>query len=104
MHLLLDEQNISTDAKYTLDGYLEQQLTVLNPLCTHFEVKYGNSKNHTLLQFIDFVSNTFYRNLEKHDETSVDNAVMLLDSICGKRLFDFSESRNTKVYLGKNTS
>ena len=104
MHILLDEQNISTDAKYTLDGYLEQQLTVHNPLCSHFEVKYANSKDHALLQFIDFVSNTFYRNLEKHIETSVDNVLMLLDHVCGKRLFDFSENHDTKVFLGKNIS
>jgi hypothetical protein len=89
MHIILDEQNIATDAKYTLDGYLEQQLTVVNPLCDHFHVKYADSKNHTLLQFIDFVSNTFYRNLEKHDATSNDNVKRLMDCICGKKLFIF---------------
>ena len=101
MHILLDEQNISTNAKYTLGGYLEQQLTVFNPLCNHFEAKYANSKDHDLLQLIDFISNTFYRNLEKHDETSVDNAQLLLNCVCGKKLFDFSISHDIKVYVGK---
>ena len=103
MHILLDEQNIATDAKYTLDGYLEQQLAVVNPLCNRFEVKYADSKNHALLQFIDFVSNTFYRNIEKHIETSVDNAKMLLDCVCGKRLFDFSVNHGIEIYLGKKS-
>ena len=102
MHIILDEQNISTDAKYMLDGYLNQQLTIINPLCDRFEAKYADSKNHPLLQLIDFISNTYYRNLEKHIEESVENAVMLLDCVCGKRLFDFSVQHDIRVYLGKN--
>lgn len=66
IRILLDEQNISTDAKYTLDDYLEQHFTVLDPLCNSVDVKYTDSKNHAMIQLIDFISNSFYRNLEKH--------------------------------------
>lgn len=42
MHLIIDEQNIATDAEYTLDGYLNQHLTVINPICNHFDVIFLN--------------------------------------------------------------
>jgi hypothetical protein len=99
MHILLDEQNIATDATYTLDGYLQQHLTVENPLCDHFDVKYADSKEHSLLQFIDFVSNSFYRNLEKKDRTSCNNIKTLLPCVCGQRLFDFSSSHNLELFF-----
>lgn len=99
MYIIIDEQNIATDAKYTLDEYLEQHFTIFNPLCHHFDVKYANSKNHALLQFIDFVSNTFYRNLEKHDKTSIENVKNLLTHVCGGRIFDFSTNHDTKLML-----
>ena len=99
MHMVIDEQNIATDADYTLDGYLNQQLNVLNPICNHFDVTYVDSKYHPLVQFIDFVSNTFYRNLEKHDKTSIQNIKLLQDCLCGKRIFDFSTNHDTKLFL-----
>lgn len=39
IRVLIDEQNISTDAKYTLDDYLEQHFTIMNPLCRTVDVK-----------------------------------------------------------------
>ncbi len=99
MHMVIDEQNIATDADYTLDGYLNQQLNIVNPICNHFDVTYVDSKYHPLVQFIDFVSNTFYRNLEKHDKTSIQNIKLLQDCLCGKRIFDFSTNHDTKLLL-----
>lgn len=99
MRILLDEQNISTDAKYTLGDYLEQHFTVLNPLCNSVDVKYTDSKNHSMIQLIDFISNTFYRNLEKHDRTSIETVKMLLPYVCGGKIFDFSTNHDTKLLL-----
>ncbi len=99
MHLIIDEQNIATDAEYTLEGYLNQHLTILDPLCNHFDVMYSDSKNHALIQLIDFVSNTFYRNIEKHDKTSIQNIKLFQDCLCGKRIFDFSTNHDTKLFL-----
>lgn len=99
MHLIIDEQNIATDAEYTLDGYLNQHLTVINPLCNHFDVIYSDSKNHALIQLIDFISNTFFRNIEKHDRTSIQNIKLLQDNLCGGRFFDFSTNHDTKLFL-----
>lgn len=99
MRLIIDEQNIATDAEYTLDGYLNQHLTVINPLCNHFDVMYADSKNHALIQLIDFISNTFYRNIQKHDRTSIQNIKLFQNNICGGRFFDFSTDHDTKLYL-----
>ena len=99
MHLFIDEQNIATDAKYTLDGYLNQHLTIIKPICDCFEVRYSDSKNHLLIQLVDFISNTFYRNIEKHDEISKETVKILLDEVCGNRIFDFSTEHDTKLFL-----
>lgn len=99
IRILIDEQNISTDAKYTLDDYLEQHFTVMNPLCRTVDVKYTDSKNHSMIQLIDFISNTFYRNLEKHDKTSIETVKMLLPFVCGGKIFDFSTNHDTKLLL-----
>ena len=99
MHLIIDEQNIATDAEYTLDGYLNQHLTVINPICNHFDVVYSDSKNHALIQLIDFISNTFFRNIEKHDRTSIQNIKILQDNLCSGRFFDFSANHDTKLFL-----
>jgi hypothetical protein len=100
-HMIIDEQNIATDAVYTLEEYLNQQLNIVDPICNHFDVKYVDSKYHPLIQLIDFISNTFYRNLEKHDNTSIQNIRLLEKVLCGGRIFDFSKNHNTKLYLGK---
>lgn len=99
IRILIDEQNISTDAKYTLDDYLEQHFTVMNPLCRTVDVKYTDSRNHPMIQLIDFISNTFYRNLEKHDKTSIETVKMLLPFVCGGKIFDFSTNHDTKLLL-----
>ena len=99
MHLIIDEQNIATDAEYTLDGYLNQHLTLINPLCNHFDVVYSDSKNHALIQMIDFICNTFFRNIEKHDKTSIQNIKLLQDNLCSGRFFDFSTNHDTKLFL-----
>jgi hypothetical protein len=102
VHMIIDEQNIATDAAYTLDEYLNQQLNIINPICNHFDVTYVDSKYYSLIQLIDFISNTFYRNLEKHDDTSIQNIRLLEKNLCGGRIFDFSKNHDTKLYFGKN--
>ena len=99
LHLIIDEQNIATGAEYTLEGYLNQHLTVLNPLCNCFDVVYTDSRNHSLIQLIDFISNTFYRNIAKHNTSSIKNVKLLQNNLCGGRFFDFSTNHDTKLLL-----
>ena len=44
IEFIIDEQNIATGADYELCGYLNQQLTLKNPICDLFEVSYMDSK------------------------------------------------------------
>jgi len=99
MHLIVDNQNIATDAKYTLDGYLNQDLTLMNPLCDRFHVAYMDSKHNPMVQLIDFISNSFYRNIAKRDRESIANIKLLRECLCGQRFFDFSQSKDTKLFL-----
>jgi hypothetical protein len=99
MNLMIDEQNIATDTRYTLDDYLEQQFTVYHPLCDHFNVEYVDSKQHSMIQLVDFIANTFYRNLEKHDEISRETVAMLKDKLIGGNIFLFPNTYYTKLFL-----
>ncbi len=91
INFIIDEQNIATGAEYELCGYLNQQLTLKNPICDLFEVSYLDSKNEKLIQLSDFVANTFYRNIEKKNQESKENVRMLLTTLCNR---DFSESHD----------
>ena len=99
INLILDEQNVSTGAKYDLEGYLNQQLTICNPICGKFNVRYTDSKNEKMVQLADFLANTFYRNIQKNNEESKKTVGMWLDRLCNKDIFDFSEEQDIKLNL-----
>lgn len=99
IELIIDEQNIATGAEYELCGYLNQQLTLKNPICDLFEVTYTDSKNEKLVQLSDFVANSFYRNIEKRNQESKETIGMWLNTLCNRDIFDFSESRDIALNL-----
>ena len=96
---IIDEQNVATNAKYMLEEYLNQQLTLKNPVCDMFTVKYTDSKNEKLVQLADFVANSFYRNIEKKNLESRENVAMLKPYLCNKDIFDFSDNKDIELYL-----
>ena len=77
-----------------MEEYLNQQLTIKNPICYKFSASYTDSKNEKLVQLADFVANTFYRNIEKKDRDSADSVKMWMNSLCGDDVFDFSEAHD----------
>ena len=99
IEFIIDEQNIATGAKYDLSGYLNQQLTLKNPICDIFNVEYTDSKNEKLVQLADFVANSFYRNIEKKNMESRENVSMWLPMLCNGDIFDFSESHDIALNL-----
>jgi hypothetical protein len=99
IEFIIDEQNIATGAKYDLSGYLNQQLTLKNPLCDIFNVEYTDSKNEKLVQLADFVANSFYRNIEKKNMESRENVNMWIPMLCNGDIFDFSESHDIVLNL-----
>ena len=97
--ILLDEQNVATGAKYDLEEYLNQQLTIKNPICDKFSASYTDSKNEKLVQLADFVANTFYRNIEKKDRDSAESVKEWINTLCGEDIFDFSEAHDIKLNI-----
>ncbi len=85
--------------EYELCGYLNQQLTLKNPICDLFNVSYMDSKNEKLVQLADFVANTFYRNIEKKNQESRETVGMWMHTLCNGDIFDFSESRDIRLNL-----
>ena len=94
---VIDEQNIATGAKYELEGYLNQQLTFLRPICSEFEVEYTDSKNEKIVQLADYVANTFYRNIEKKIKESRETVKMWKPFLCHGDIFDFSEKHDIEL-------
>ena len=99
IEFVIDEQNIATGAKYELEGYLNQQLTLVNPLCNQFTVTYTDSKNEKIVQLADYIANTFYRNIEKKIKESRTTVNMWLPFICNGDIFDFSKSHDIALNL-----
>ena len=99
IEFVIDEQNIATGAKYELEGYLNQQLTLKKPLCDCFNVSYTDSKNEKLVQLADYLANTFYRNIEKKNKESRNTVKMWLPFLCNGDIFDFSESHDIAINL-----
>lgn len=99
IEFIIDEQNIATGAEYELCGYLNQQLTLKNPICDLFNVSYMDSKNEKLVQLADFVANTFYRNIEKKNQESRETVGMWMHTLCNGDIFDFSESHDIRLNL-----
>ena len=97
--ILLDEQNVATGAKYDLEEYLNQQLTIKNPICDRFFASYTDSKNEKLVQLADFVANSFYRNIEKKDRDSAESVKEWINNLCGEDIFDFSEAHDIKLNI-----
>ena len=68
---VIDEQDVATGAKYDLDGYLNQQLTLKNPICDRFEVHYTDSRNEKLVQLADFIANSFVAECDSNGKDTV---------------------------------
>ena len=96
---IIDEQNVATGAKYDLNGYLNQQLTLKNPICDLFDVSYTDSKNEKLVQLSDYIANTFYRNIEKRNMESRANVALWKPILCNGDIFDFSETHDIILNL-----
>lgn len=86
---VIDERNVATKSRYTLEDYLNTELNLVEPLSNQeIGVKYYDSKKYLLLQMADFISNTFYRKIQKnHDDFG--NTDMLLKHTCQRKTFKF---------------
>lgn len=89
INFTIDERNVKTNAKHKLDGYLTEHLKAFDPICTeNINVAYTDSKNVALVQFADYIANTFLRNMKRIKESNK-NVAILQQNLCDKRIFVF---------------
>lgn len=89
LKFIIDERNVVTESKYTLQEYLNTELNLVTNFAEHdIEAHYYDSKNYLLLQLADFISNTFYRKIQKNIEDN-GNTEKLLKETCKGKIFKF---------------
>lgn len=89
INFTIDERNVKTNAKHRLDGYLTEHLNAFDPICTDsINVAYTDSKNVALVQFADYIANTFLRNMKRIKESNK-NVALLQNVLCDQRIFVF---------------
>lgn len=86
----VDERNVATGVKYTLEEYLNTEYNIENPICGgDITVRYLDSKNRNLIQLADFIANTFYRAYKKNDPDAKSNMEILRPVLCNRNVFLF---------------
>lgn len=63
LFLQIDERNVKTDSKYSLEDYLNQELLLNDSLVDNVQVKYFDSSQNCFIQIADVFSNIMYSNL-----------------------------------------
>ena len=66
-HIHIDERNVKTEAKQTLEDYLATEFVLKNENMTSVRVDYVNSCNNCLIQLSDLFSNIYYSYLIKRE-------------------------------------
>lgn len=90
VHFVIDERNVATESKYTLQEYLNTELNLVETFSQNdIAVHYYDSKTYLLLQLADFVSNTFYRYKQKNIPEAAKNAELLLGQTSTGKVFKF---------------
>ncbi len=62
-YLFIDERNVKTETRTTLEEYLNTELVTGNHIQEEFYVEYCQSENRELIQIADVFSNIYYTNL-----------------------------------------
>lgn len=61
--LQINERNVKTDSKYSLEDYLNQELLLNDNLIDNVQVQYFDSSQNCFIQIADVFSNIMYSNL-----------------------------------------
>lgn len=59
-HICIDERNVRTESRYTLEDYLNTQLCLDLGYDVNFKIQYFDSCDNSLIQLADVFSNIFY--------------------------------------------
>ena len=63
LFLQIDERNVKTESKYSLEDYLNQELILDNKMLENVHVKYFDSSQNCFIQIADVFSNIMYSDL-----------------------------------------
>ncbi len=91
--LQIDERNVKTDSKYSLEDYLNQELLLNDNLIDNVQVQYFDSSKNCFIQIADVFSNIMYSNLitigsyEKELQTLKQNGYILPPFIFPQEIF-----------------
>ena len=66
LFLQIDERNVRTDSKFSLEDYLNQELVLNLDLIENVKVQYFDSAHNKLIQVADVFSNILYSNMVTH--------------------------------------
>lgn len=96
LSFIIDERNVATESKYTLQEYLNTELNLTEHFCNEdIKVSYYDSKKFILLQMADFISNTCYRKWQKKYDDNGNTKMILKTTLDGKQ-FKFPSIYNSK--------
>ena len=94
---LIDERNVKTNEKNYLGAYLTGHLNTFDPVCMDsITVTYMDSKKNALIQFADYVANTFFRNMKRIKESGK-NIKLLRRNLCGRRIFGYPQDYDIHI-------
>lgn len=94
INFVIDERNVATGAKFTLEEYLNTELNLTEHFCDNdIKVHYADSKKYILLQMTDFISNTYFRYYQKKDKKAENNINLLNNRACNKKVFFFKNKK-----------
>lgn len=68
IYLHIDERNIKTDSKFSLEDYLNQELVLSMDIIDNAYVKYYDSSQNIFIQIADVFSNLLYSNILTNGE------------------------------------
>lgn len=85
LSFFIDERNVATESKFTLQEYLNTELNLTEHFCNEeIVVHYYDSKKFILLQMADFVSNSCYRKWQKKYDDNGNVSMLMKKTILGK--------------------
>lgn len=93
--LMIDERNVATGSRMTLQDYLNTELRLNNKkelFNNEIKVGYCDSKNENLVQLADILANTVFRSLNDNAPDSLkakENIEKLTPTFTNKRIFKF---------------
>ena len=99
-YLLIDERNVKTGTKATLEEYLNTELVTGKYIQDSFSIKYHASETIPLIQIADVFSNIFHTNLLSPHSLNSEVRKMLVDGYI-KKEFSFPLDGSWQ-YLTKN--